>query len=218
MALTELLTLRKPRSGCLEERAAQIQQNANSFPRSQPRVPAVRRPRSPSDRARGRVPLRPRPGRSAVAAGSAGLSLLTGVSGSDRSRPRWFQRCFARNDPPSAPAPRAATRAPNKRERRMIAPVVSSRTRAVRWQRPAARRDFSPPLCEKGIQRSIGVITEQPTGECLGAANNLVDRPDTDLPTIELHDDLAASLETDCLAKLCQNAEAARLRNPGKYA
>lgn len=53
------------------------------------------------------------------------LSPLAGVSGSDRSRPRWFQRCFARSDPPSAPAPRAATRAPNKRGRRMIALVVS---------------------------------------------------------------------------------------------
>src|SRR5947209_20619460 len=79
-------------------------------------------------------------------------------------------------------------------------------------------RGFPPPLGEKGIQGRIGVITEQPTGECLGAANNLVDRPDTDLPTVEFHHNLAASLETDCLAKLCRNAEAARLRNPGKYA
>jgi hypothetical protein len=66
----------------------------------------------------------------------------------------------------------------------------------------------SDPLGEEGVERTIRVIPEQPTGEPLGVVDNFVDRPDTDLTTLEFHDDLAAPLEADCLAKFRRNAEA----------
>jgi hypothetical protein len=47
-------------------------------------------------------------------------------------------------------------------------------------------------------------------------ANDFIDRPDADLPSVEFDDNLAAPFETNCLAKLCRKAEASRFRNPGK--